>query len=207
MTSGRVHSQPQSPFGGRSLNRRGVPHLLDVRGNLPDEESSAKRFHDDHAETFGRRVFQAFKPGLRVHVHVIELDLADRPVESVDNLLERLLVAVEGEPGIQDAAAAAFPFEELEDAQFDQPGPVVLVQTVEQVVVDAIGLQFIELHGENRLHVLRSVHIPRGELRRQANFVAARVFRDELTEKRFAVAVVIGKGCIEIIDPLFHRGF
>jgi hypothetical protein len=171
VTSGwfQTHRTPYSALL-RSMPE-GSPYLIDG-GHRPGERAAPQRLHDHDAHPLRRRVLQAFRAGLVFLVQVVVLDLAERPVIAVYDGLEGIRFVVERKAGVPDPAVGQGVVEEPGHVHLLHDVPAVPGEPVDQVIVDVIGLQFLQLLVQVSVHALPLLDEPGRQLRRQADLFA-----------------------------------
>src|SRR5699024_544244 len=87
----------KSPLNG-SLSR-GSENIGNGLGNI-GKISSSQGLHNCNAHALGSGVFKSFNSGLIYRVYVIELYLAEVPVEAIAYVFEHVQLIVEGEADI-----------------------------------------------------------------------------------------------------------
>ena len=134
------------------MHRRRVPDGLDLRRQIAGQRAAADGLHDDDPEAAGGGQLQPAPPGLKVLVHVVELDLAELPqVGGREDLREQLVASVEAEAEVPDATVGKRPLGRCELALLDaRCASSSSSRLVEQVEVDAVRLQARELDARMR---------------------------------------------------------
>ena len=128
-----------------------------MSGQAVGELAALQRLHHDDAHALLGGVAQTRVARLELGVHVVVLDLSERPaVVLVADAHEVCSGAVEGEGREADAPVAT-----SASRKSMTPRPFIRsqrrpVQTVEQVEVEVVGPEPLELLGEEAVHVART---------------------------------------------------
>ena len=153
---------------------------------------------------FENCILQAFGASLVFLVHVIILDLAERPVIPVHDRLERVRFIVEGESRELDAAVGDRMVQEVHDTQLEHIVPALLPEAVDQIIIDMIGLQLHELLVQVFIHVFPALDHPGGKLGGQADFFPVSAEKC-LAGDDLALAVMVWVSGIDVIYTIIDR--
>src|SRR5450759_5741258 len=127
-----------------------------VLRQLPGESATPQGLHNHHGQASLCGVPEPRRTRLEVYIHVIVLNLTHRPViVAIHDLLERRKIIMERKAEMSDAAVRYSAFGPVQDTHVSKMGPEGPVQAVQEIEIDALGLQteridFYLLHGLNR---------------------------------------------------------
>ena len=201
----------EGPGGDGALGLPRLELVAQLRGDLR-QGAAAQRLHDHDGnlpfvqlgvEVVGAGVASA---GM-LPVHVVHLDLHEVPVVLLvqgHHVVEALLVAVEGETEVADAARLALLHEEVHDAAVLEAVLEILAVTdgVQQVVVDVVGLEDLQRAAVHLHAVLEGGWPEHGQLGGQEPLLAG-IAVQRLGRGPFAVAAQVDRGGVEIVDAMF----
>ena len=120
----------------------------------------------------------------------------------VHDLCETLVVVVKGKAQLPDAPVGHRPLGFAQQVVLDNNvGPPALVERVDQVKVDVVGLELCELFIQKAVEVRRPLHHPGGELGRQPNLLAISILERPANDE-LALAIVIGIGSVDVIHAV-----
>ena len=108
---------------------------------------------------------------------------------------------MERESGIHDAAIGFRAVEKFQHAQLVQVVPGRPVQSMQQIIVDAVGSQFRELGLQIAVHVPAGLDHPRWQLGSDLHPLPVTALQ-RLSEQHLALAPMVRPGGIKIVYPL-----
>ena len=182
-------------------------------GGERGERAAAQRFHDDDRNAGFRQNFVLFAGTVEFPVEVVELNLREIPFLRIDDGLECFRSVVEGETELADLSLFFHLLEKFASMEFFREFPVRLVEGVEHVEVEVIGLAAGELFLEDAFDVGFLFCEPDGHFVREIVGVTGIGF-EEFAETFFAFAAVVHVGGVEVVasgehgavDHLFDGG-
>ena len=116
-------------------------HSLDGRRRTA-QPAAEQRFHDHDGQAPGGGELQALCARLVLRVHVVVLNLAERPaVVTVDDVTKAFVIVVERKPEVADASVANRRLGFFQELVFqDELVPALFIQGVEQIEINVIDV-------------------------------------------------------------------
>ena len=195
----RMVAEPaESPFHGRTFYREGIIkclHVVRCIGQTAAEEA----FHDDYRDALASGKLQALGAGLIVDVHEVILNLAHIPIPVIEDILEFLVGAVEGEALVADLSFLFHIIKELRRADGFHMLPLLLVHGMHEVEVDMVCLQLFQLFRQDGFHIRTAVDRIRRDFGSDGDLVAVTVLQG-FTQDNFGCFVQIDIGGVDVGD-------
>jgi hypothetical protein len=131
------------------------------------------------------------------------LDLAEGPVVRVHDLLEDIEIVVEGKTQVADAAIAEGLTGPFAHTQVAHLVPAALIQGVQQVKVNVVGLQLFELLVEQPVEILGGLDQPARQLGGQPHLFTIAIL-EHPPDDPFAVAAVVAIRRVHVIHAVVN---
>ena len=107
--------------------------------------AAAQRLHHDDGNAALRRIRQPRIARLELPIDKIVLNLADVPIERVDDLLKQVEIVVEGKADVADAATVPQALHKIDQPMILDDLPLLLVDRVKQIKIQIFHAQPIHL--------------------------------------------------------------